>query len=396
MDPRDAWLPPDTIAEHGRVRRPPLRAWASNLIDRMNALEPGNAGFLCIEECSNNTGLIEVYRGRTGAAAEVCARQLDWAGRLVRQRGVMAAGERLLQPWINLGRLRRIAGDHEAALAHFALVVETLSGRPVRLGKVEIDAASWQALVQHRSLSDLLRNVYVVDSVKTYFVARDLGGALDFLRRARSLCGEQPFPLLDEVELLTLARLEKFEEAAVLLWSDAWNISGFHKLLRVTYRVGLHAASGELSRCQRLIEDLAVRVPRMRGLAAPDDPCILRYLYYLGGLASRLGLDMRAAQIFRLGLGAAEHVDDVPCRLAFLDALIDTAVEDSVELAAARDALLRDCLYVPILKARGLPVDPAALADPVFDELHDKLRNATEDREDVPSPEPSPGAIPVR
>ncbi|MDI3285868.1 hypothetical protein [Polyangium sp. 15x6] len=349
----------------------------------MNALEPDDAGFLRIEECCNNTGLIEVYRGRPGAAAEVCARQLEWAARLVGRHGVMGAGEHLIQPWINLGRLRRIAGDHEAALAHFALVVETLSAKPVRLGDLEIDAASWRALVQHRSLYDLLKNVYVVDSVKTYFVARDLTGALDCLRRARSLCGEEPFPLLKEMELLTLARLTRFEEAAALLQSNAWNNSGFHKLLRVTYRVGLHAASGELPRCKRLMEDLAARVLSMRGLSEPDDPCVLRYLHYLGGLASRLGLDERAAQIFRLGLGAAEHVDDVPCRVAFLDALIDAGVEDRRALEAARAALLDDCLYVPLLKARGMTADPAALSDPVFDELHAKLERAMVDREAV-------------
>ncbi|MDI1483409.1 hypothetical protein [Polyangium sp. y55x31] len=349
----------------------------------MNTLEPDEAGWPRIEECSNNTGLIEVYRGRPDAAAGVCARQLDWAGRLVGRHGIMAAGEHLIQPWINVGRLRRIAGDHETALAHFALVADTLSGRPVRLGNVEIDAASWQALVRHRSLFDLLKNVYVVDSVKTYFAARDLEGALDCLRRARSLCGEEPFPLLEEMELLTLAKLKKFEEAAALLQSNAWNISGFHKLLRVTYRVGLHAASGELPRCQRLTEDLAARVLCMRGLAEPDDPCVLRYLHYLGGLASRLGLDERAAQIFRLGLGAAEHLDDVPCRLAFLDALIDADALDRNALEDARAALLDDCLYVSLLKARGMTVDPAALSDPVFDELHAKLERATEDREGV-------------
>ncbi|MDI1443436.1 hypothetical protein [Polyangium sp. 6x1] len=381
MDPRDAWLPPDTLAEQGRVRRPPLRVWASDLIGRLNALEPDDAAFSRIEECCNNTGLIEVYRGRPRAAAEVCARQLGWAARLVGRHGVTIAGAHMIQPWINLGRLRRIVGDHESALAHFALVVETLSGEPVRLGEVEIDPASWQVLVRRRSLSDLLRNVYVVDSVKTYFVARDLTGALDFLRRARSFCGEQPFLLLEEMELLTLARLEQFAEAAALLQSDAWNVSGFHKLLRVTYRVGLHAASGELPRCQRVMEDLAARVLCMRGLAEPDDPCVLRYLHYLGGLASRLGLDGRAAQIFRLGLRAAEHVDDVPGRLAFLDALIDAGIEDRGALEATRAALLDDCLYVPLLRARGLSADPAALSDSVFDELHAKLERATEVRE---------------
>jgi len=377
MDTRDAWLPSDTLAEQGRVRRPPLRAWASDLIARMNALEPDDAGWPLLAECFNNTGLIEVYRGRPGAAAEVCAQQLQWAGRLVGRRGVMVAGEHLIQPSINLGRLRRIAGDHEAALAHFALVAETLSGRPVRLGDVEIDATSWQSLVRQESLFGLLRNVYVVDSVKTYFVARDLPGAIDFLRRARALCGEESFPLLEEMELLTLAKLGRFEEAAALLESEAWNAGGFHKLLRVTYRVGLHAALGNPARCQPLMEDLAARVLRMRGLDEPEDPCMVRYLHYLGGLASRLGLDARAAQLFRLGLRAAEHVDDVPCRLALLDALIDADVGDRSDLEAARAALLADCLYVPLLRARGLSVDPAALFDPVFDALHGKLERAT-------------------
>ncbi|EYF03094.1 hypothetical protein [Chondromyces apiculatus] len=342
----------------------------------------------------NNAALIEVYRGDLRSAHRLCQMQLRWAARSEARYGGTTAGVLAVQPWINLGRLKRLEKDVEGALAHFSLVVATLDGAPVRLGPLHLDAEAWQEVVRHRSLLGMLKAVYLIDSVKTFLGARDEGAALGFLRQARERLGGPPSVLLNELELLVLSRAGRLDEAASVLERESWGESDYAKLLRVTYRIALRAASGEVDRARRTMEQLVARVQAQEDFGTPADICIPRYLEYLGTLAGRLELPAAEMPVWRLARQAAKHLDDMPCRLVCLDALLALeGVAEREELLQEREALLQECLYVALMRGRGLGVDRAALADPVFDELHRKLE-AIGDAEGKSGPPPEV-AVPV-
>jgi hypothetical protein len=381
MHSKHSLIPVDSLYESGRVPRAPLRDWAAKLLTQLAALGSEPVAWPYFAGGVNNAALIEVFRGDLQNAQEMCEIQLRWISRLLHAHGVLAAGNLAVQPWVNLGRLCRIRGDDEGALQRFALLVDTLAGVPLRIGPVTFDAAAWRELVHTKVMLPELRAVYVVESVKTYLAARDNTGAAEFLRRAREFMDEtQPFTLLDEMEFQVFAKLERLGDAMAVLDRGTWNESAYGKLLRFTYRVALHAVGGDREQSRRAVTEIAGRLIRSSVFHEPTDPCILRYLDYLAGLARWLELDAVAAQIWRLGLRAARHLDDIPCCLACLEALIALGgIEDREALLAERAVILRECLYVNLLKPRGIDVDPAALASPVFTALHDRIRVIAEE-----------------
>ncbi|MFT3772463.1 MAG: hypothetical protein QM820_44280 [Minicystis sp.] len=329
----------------------------------------------------NNTGLIEVYRGDLRAAEQVCQLHLRWVARLAGAHGVARCGGLALQAWINLGRLRRMAGDLEGALRHYALAVDALAERRAVLGPLTMEAADWGTFADRSSWLGILKSIYIGDSVKAYISARDLRGADDFLRRARALLGDEQNILIDEAEVFVQAGLGRFHEASAVLGRDIWSAAGGPgKLLRATYRAGLSGAVGDdIESTRGFVKELAARVQRAENFERPTDQKILRYLHHLGGLAFRLELDETAIAIWQQGLRGARHCNDVPLRLSHLDSLLGCAgVGERAALEDERAEIARECLYVPLLKARGLAVDPAALADPIFAELHERLRAVAE------------------
>jgi hypothetical protein len=366
-------IPLDTLLESGRVARPLLRAWAATILQTLERLRAQAGAWLDITGCMNNASLIEVFRGQPRGAFELCELQLRWAERLVGEQGLLSAGDLMLQPWINEGRLLRIQGDHAGALKHFSLLPEALAGRPVQVGAITVDGATFRALVDERSLWTFLRGVYVVDGVRTYIAAGNHAQAVTFLRETTSIMGGAPFALLDEMELVVLARLGRYREALDITERSTWQADGYTKMVRVTYRIAFLSALGSREAACGLAEQLAERV--LAGtFASPKDQRVLRYLHHFGELTRHLELDAVATPVFQTGLSASRHLVDVPLEISFLEFLL--ALEGIAErnvLLADRDARLRECLYVTLLKPRGLEVEPSAAADPVFHTLRSKL-----------------------
>src|SRR6185503_15112106 len=134
-------LPSDSLLERGRVSRPPLRVWVANLLDNLAEAERKSTAWPSVDGCMNNAALIAVYRGDLRGAEELCQIQLRWVANLMREHGPIAVGELVIQPWINIGRLRRIQRDYQAALRHFTLLVDTMVGESLRAGPITLDAA---------------------------------------------------------------------------------------------------------------------------------------------------------------------------------------------------------------------------------------------------------------
>jgi hypothetical protein len=210
--------------------------------------------------------------------------------------------------------------------------------------------------------------------------ARDHEGALELLRQAQTLTGSDIAIMRAEVEVITLAKLERFAEALAVTDRPEWQQGdGYTKLVRVTYRLALMAAASHAEQAQRLLEQLTARVLAAKLGASQNDQRALRYLHHLGQIAMHLGLPGLAADIWHAGLATTEQIIDVPLELAFLESLLDIEViEDRDALARQRTALLRECLYATLLKARNIAVDPSAAADPAFATLLSALHEAAE------------------
>jgi tetratricopeptide (TPR) repeat protein len=377
----DQLIPHDSLLEPGRIERRSLRPWARELhgrlvsaSDLLVATHEQPDVWEEIATCMNNAALIEVFRGAPRSARALCELQLRWIDGLVRTHGLAAAHALALQPWINIGRLLRSAGNHVEALRYFSLFVAMQADMTLHLGPIVIDAATWRAVVSSKEVRTFLAAVYVIDSWKTHMAAGNHAGAVEFLRRATALTGAEVAGQLAEAEAISLARLGRYQEALDVLDREVWQSASYTKLVRVTYRVAFMAAAGQVDQTRRLLEQLAGRVLSTRLDTTPDQR-VVRYLHHLGLMARCLELAGLAARIWLVGLGSARQLADVPLEVAFLESLLQIeGLENRAALAQERSALLQECLYETLLAPRGLTVDSTAAADPVFAALHDKLQ----------------------
>jgi tetratricopeptide (TPR) repeat protein len=366
----------ELLLESGRTSRPPLRTWARSLLDRLESGEASPASWSKVAVCMNNASLIEAFRGNSSGSQGLCELQLRCAENLLRFHDAATHADLVLQPWINLGRLLRIRGQYDRALEHFAVFLDVMQGRAPRLWPLQIDAPSWRKLAtaqSETSVLPLLKAVYIVDSMKVYFSARDVEGAARFLRQARVLLDGETHLLLDEAELITLARLGRYEDALALTERSGWQQDGYSMLVRLTYRVALLSALGAEDSARPLASRLAERVLAM-DWSHPKDQRLLRYLHSLGNITREVGLEDVAERLWSTGLSASHQFKDVPLQLSFLESLLDLPeVADRAALSAERSTLLEECLYVPLLASRGLQANPLALQDPIFARLRQQL-----------------------
>ncbi|GAB4556641.1 MAG: hypothetical protein Tsb0020_00040 [Haliangiales bacterium] len=364
------FIPCDTLLEVGRVNRQPLRQWAEDLISKLATTNNADSEtWLDVTGCMNNAALIEVFRGELQSARKVCDLQLSWVAGLVRTYGPMAACDLALQPWVNIGRLLRITGDYDAALSHFTMLLDTGTEQDLQLGPVAIDASTWQEVARAKKLDNFLEAVYVVDSAKTYFAAKDFQGALDFLRSAAPFINQGVAPMRAEAEVIALANLERYQDALAIMNLDEWQQDNYTKLVRVTYRVGIMAAAGYIEQAEKLLQQLVGRVLAAKFDDALD-PRVLRYLHYLCVLAVDLGRSDLAVCIAQKGLSTARKISDVPLILTFLDLLIETEAAGKREVfMQERAALLETCLYKTLLKPRGRRISEALADNPIFPTL---------------------------
>src|SRR5262249_31470723 len=136
--------------------------------------------------CMNLGALIEVLRGNRPNAQWICDAQLRWVARLAARSASASVLELALQPWVNYGRLLRLEGDYSAALRHFALAPAQRNKEPVALGPCYISREAWDHIVKaDLTVPNFLWNVYVLESLKTYFMQMDFTSALMFIADQR-------------------------------------------------------------------------------------------------------------------------------------------------------------------------------------------------------------------
>lgn len=374
-----ALIPHDTLLDVGRVSRLPLRLWVSDLFSKLDRIdETRPESWIDIAGCMNNAALIEVFRGSRERAWELCDLQLRWVANLAKVHGMAAVGDLAPQPWVNIGRLLRIARDQDGALRHFALLPDTRAGKDMHFGPVAIDAATWQEIVETKSMDSFLEAVYIVDSTRCYFGARDYAGALAFIERARAMSTEGMVAMLDEAEVIALAGLERYGEAMEVTKRESWARDRYCKLVRSTYQAAILAEAGQSEPAERLLAQIAERV-LPANLENHQDQRVLRYLFQLGVVAEHLDMDALAERIWQKGLDTERGFRDVPLQLTFLDALLALdRVAEREALEQQRADLLDESLYTVLRRAHGLAADPEAAADPCFDLLRQRLEATAE------------------
>jgi hypothetical protein len=365
----------DTLLETERTTRPPLRLWARDSLDALRATAArGSASWSGIASSMNVAALIEVYRGDRAGAKALCETQLRWIDNLAKSHGMTAVGELALQPWINLGRLQRIEGDFRGSLARFTLFIDQAAERDMHLGPIWIDAGMFRQIAEREPVvRRFLENVYVVDSCKTYFAAKDYEGLLAFTRRCRSIGASGTLPYLEEAEAIALAWLGRHGDALEMTEREVWRKSPYLDVVSRSYRAAILALSGEREPAVRIASKLTARIsPAM--LEKLQDHRVLRYLHHLGSLTRHLGMTDPALRVCQLGLQGARAFGDEPLTLSFLEALLALDAPGEREaLEQERAVLLRDCLNVTLLYPRGLRPDPALANDPIFSELRSAI-----------------------
>lgn len=365
----------DTLLEPDRIKRPPLRAWASSILGALHAAAaPKPDRWQPIASCMNVAALIEAYRGDRAGAKELCGAQLRWISNLSKSHSSPAMFELAFQPWINLGRLLRIEGDFKGALARFGLFLDQAAGRDLHLGPMSIDAASFRQIADKTpTLRLFLEGVYVVDSLKTYLAAKDHQGVLAFARRCRAAGASGGLPYLEEAEVIALSCLGRYGDALEVTDKKVWQGSPYLNVVSRSYRAALLALSGDREPALQLMSRLTARISATM-IEKVQDHRVLRYLYHLGSLARHLGATDAAWNVYQLGLDGARGFGDEPLVLSFLEARISLSVPgESEALEQERARLLRECVNVTLLHPRGLRVDPALANDPIFSDLRSAI-----------------------
>jgi hypothetical protein len=375
MSMADGPSPRDFLLVHDRPARKPLQDWAGEVLRAVASLDPDGDDPAALSTCLNVGALIEASCGRSENAHHLCDVQLAWLDRL-------SAGHRdpagvlvlAFQPWVNKGRLHGLHGRADDALRHFSVLADEAVSRPRVLGPCTITPETWTAIVERDpSVQAVLDNIYVVDSLKTFFRSGRYEVAHGFVERQRQVGTEANVDLLLEAQILSLAALGHFDE--VVGCADSYSGSSLVGHLVFMLHRGAGLSSLGLTR-----ESLAVALElsefsRVSGLDAIPPPTAVRFLALLGRLLDVLGAREWAHRVHEQGLDLAHRMPDQPSQVAFLDALLGSGTDSSRSgWNDERARVLEGCQYRDVRRAAGMGPAPA---DPVFDELRSSLLAAT-------------------
>lgn len=306
---RSPYFPSDTLSDTGRIFRRPVARWAPVIAAELVRRAGGRGERELLEACSlvNNASLVFALAGEDAQAAQICRRQLAWLRAAARD-GAKAAASLAMQPWVNLGRLRRQRGEHESALAMFARVYVPDEDGRLRYG----DFAVRPRDVRYEN-AEL---IYVADSLRTYAAARAWERGLRFIRRVRSAVQfVSTLPRLDEYEFQFCLRRGYGRAAARVLDRISWSFWPGLALDNAFYRCVLLEREG--SDASRVLADLARWVCGALDADAAPDHCVLRYAFELGSVLARAGRGGPARRVLEAGLRASAKFEDVPLRVEF-------------------------------------------------------------------------------
>ena len=347
-------FPTDFLLLQDRLCRPPLRQWANNIHRELQKeFYQEKTDFTRIASLLNLAALVEASRGNTLTARAVCEAELHWLANLLSQESARATILGLaLQPWINIGRALRLDEKIGEALEHFTLVFRIQMQEPVMLGPCMITSHECAQLVTSEILESLW-NVYLVDSLKSYFKARTFGSALEFVRRLYPRKRPLWDNLLLEGKIISYIGIGDYERAYWLAKSQTQH-ELLNTLVFMLHQACCSAALNRIDLAHSLASELTSFVT-LDGLDSVPVCTAMRLLGSLGNLLETLDRKVDAASVFERGYKTAILAGDQPAEILFLRAQKRyVRDEHSRELDKMWRLALNDCYYDDILQSEGL------------------------------------------
>ena len=334
--------------------RPPLQSWARSIQEGLESeIGPGRQNSTHIASLLNLAAFVEILRGDKNAAKAICEAELAWVASLAsKTAGSLTISALAIQPWINIGRLLRIDGRCQEALSHFDLVLKRPDREPLLLGPCRIQESEWEDLLAS-DVSLNLWNVYLVDSLKTYFRCRRFDVALRFIAELREVEPRCHDNLLLEGQIISQIGLGDYERSYQLAKSRS-DQDVLDTVVLMLYQAQCLTELDRHDDVLTLTRDLKT-FALLGGLDALSPSIAMRCLEKLGAVLERIEQKVQAAQVYVYAYRLAVTVNDQPHEISFLRALArQVRCEEKQKLEDMRLPLLKDCYYNDVLQSEGL------------------------------------------
>ena len=316
-------VPTALLVPRDRPARPPLPAWVGEVeraLDEVPGADPDSGA---LAACFRQAARIERYFGRLHLAEALCGAHLQWVRDESARRGDPALLGLALDPWIELGRLDRLAGKEEASLRKLSRLPAARGSASIALGAVEIRAADWPAIRAARpGIDAALDTTWIVESLQTMLAAKSFQRALAFAAREARDPADDAASFLAEARIVVHCHLGRRDAA----WDEAGRQAGdvnrsFRPIFQLRAAQALACFGGQRAALE-LLRDLVVQARGFRVAERPNT-AKLHLLDQLTGLAASLGAAEVAAELGEAGLAGATHLRDEVLRASFLRRLAD-------------------------------------------------------------------------
>ena len=306
------YVPLDTILDSGRVLRRPLGEWLRHLVPILRSCTDATPCIDTMYEASaalNNAALIFVHAGLPGTAEELCHSQLAWVASL---RAVLPEAELAvlaMQPWVNLGRLSRRAGNYECALRYFRELGTCRVGAKVKFG-------DWEAPVS-RILYEAAEPIYVYESMRTYQQAHDLDHAIAFAHALDKPLLRSTAMLQTELLIQIHLQRREHEEVVSLTRAMPWPEDQYGVLARYFYTAAAFQAVEQRQSCAEILKRIR---PKLRAYVERQDfdSRQIRLVLEACRLSAHLALHDLLPSMISLGCSLVLRAADVPFAVAIL------------------------------------------------------------------------------
>lgn len=146
-------VPLELLSSQERSPRPPLQSLLARVDRRLDEIGVPSAvsdsDVYALLQCYNLCALVEAMAGRADEARRLCLEELCWLGRIADRTGHKGVLSYAFQPWVNLARLDRIAGNLVAARIRLDVLRAASQGHAVALGPIALEADHIPTLVAH-------------------------------------------------------------------------------------------------------------------------------------------------------------------------------------------------------------------------------------------------------
>ncbi|MFD5888697.1 hypothetical protein ACFWHQ_22280 [Streptomyces sp. NPDC060334] len=379
----------DFVCHYPRGWRPPLTYWSEKLVESLQGMAPkGLNEYEKSASLLNKAALVFAYLGEQDKARQICEAELIWLANEADGLNLQDSAHLLrlaIDPWVNMGRLLGFQGDAKNALEYFAAVHSLNSSAQVHLGPCRLTSQIWKKVLEsHPHMNGVIRSIYVIDSLKTFFQSQDYRGVLEFIEALNTVecvamsapAGRAPFNaasspglryLVNEGALIAHARLGSYGESATDAGPSLMGDSYCESVLML-YRAEIDCAEGTKNGSQ-IAKKLAILVEG--GLFDSVPPAtMLRFIEKQGDLLEQVEERKLALGVYKKGLELARRLNDQIYEWEFLRSLRRLALseEQQAEWDHAHRRLVAVCEYKVVCKAEG--VTPAPFGS---GRIHDKL-----------------------